>query len=228
MRNDVQAAPGGIFLSFDGILASTSSSMTQPTAYERHSSLDTLTQATASQLSLAREDVKSSSHTGKKRWGLFKTIMPFSGFPDDRSKSHAATLTSRPLTGNEPATQNELTTAKTTPSYPSFRPYSFKFSLEWADRDIDPAGKERPLYPPRLPLPAQTILQSVQVHNSSFEPTKPEGSAIQSSKYAGRALAEWAILILECQTFFERRKNEGVPSNEQVETPTLGVETFRR
>jgi len=56
---------------------------------------------------------------------------------------------------------------------------------------------------------------------------KPDGTAKQSSRYAGRSLAEWAMAVHECQNFFERRKTEGVPSNKLIETPTLAVENFR-
>ncbi len=228
IRNDVQAAPGGIFLSFDGILSSTSSSTTQPTAYERHSSLDKLTQTTASQLSLAREEPNKSTQSGKRRWGLFKNIIPFTGSPEDRNKSKPTPSTPKSSCGNESILRHELQTSKPAPASPPFRPHSFKFSLEWSDRENNPAGKERRLYPPRLPLPAQTYLQSMRVEKPTYEPTRPEGHAFESSKYAGRALSEWAILVIECQTFFDRRRNEGVPGNEQVETPTLGVESFRR
>ncbi|KAF4762680.1 hypothetical protein HAV15_005744 [Penicillium sp. str.  len=48
------------------------------------------------------------------------------------------------------------------------------------------------------------------------------------SKYAGRALAEWAHIVSECDSFFARRRDEGVPSDRMVETPTLGVESFRK
>ena len=228
VRNDVQAAPGGMFLSFDGILSSTSSSTTQATAYERHSSLSTLTQATASQLVLSRDDVSKPSQTGKKRWGLFKNMIPFAGSPEDHSKPNSSPSNNKPANGTEPANENELSTSKPPPTAPPFRPHSFKFSLEWTDRENEPTNKERRLYPPKLPVPAHTYLQSIRTENQVFEPIKPEGAAVESSKYAGRALAEWAILITEFQTFFERRKHEGVPGDQQVETPTLGVETFRR
>ncbi|KAN0083299.1 Protein of unknown function (DUF1765) domain containing protein [Elaphomyces granulatus] len=49
-----------------------------------------------------------------------------------------------------------------------------------------------------------------------------------ASKYAGRALAEWAQVVSECDNFFERRRDEGVPCDRLVETPTLGVESFRK
>ncbi|KAL4979251.1 hypothetical protein BDW66DRAFT_168948 [Aspergillus desertorum] len=51
---------------------------------------------------------------------------------------------------------------------------------------------------------------------------------IASSKYAGRALAEWAQIVAECDSFFSRRRDEGVPNDRMVETPTLGVEGFRK
>ncbi|KAI2840569.1 hypothetical protein CBS11852_6100 [Aspergillus niger] len=50
---------------------------------------------------------------------------------------------------------------------------------------------------------------------------------LAASKYAGRALAEWAQIVSECDSFFARRRDEGVPCDRMVETPTLGVESFR-
>jgi len=49
-----------------------------------------------------------------------------------------------------------------------------------------------------------------------------------ASKYAGRALAEWQHVVSECDSFFERRRDEGVPSDQQVETPMLSIESFRK
>lgn len=51
---------------------------------------------------------------------------------------------------------------------------------------------------------------------------------LAGSKYAGRALAEWAQVVSECDSFFARRRDEGVPCDRMVETPTLGVESFRK
>ncbi|EAW09642.1 DUF1765 domain-containing protein [Aspergillus clavatus NRRL 1] len=51
---------------------------------------------------------------------------------------------------------------------------------------------------------------------------------VVASKYIGRALAEWAQIVTECDSFFARRRDEGVPSDRMVETPTLGVESFRK
>ena len=58
--------------------------------------------------------------------------------------------------------------------------------------------------------------------------SEPEGDAAASAKYSGRALAEWTLIVGECHSFFDRRKAEGVPGNRWVETPSLGVEAFKR
>ncbi|KAJ5155593.1 hypothetical protein N7492_008396 [Penicillium capsulatum] len=59
-------------------------------------------------------------------------------------------------------------------------------------------------------------------------PARPPYHYLVASKYAGRALAEWAHIVSECDSFFARRRDEGVPSDRAVETPTLGVESFRK
>lgn len=114
------------------------------------------------------------------------------------------------------------------PSCSGYKSLSFRFSLEWTDKDTGFAGRERELYAPSLPLPAQLSLQTQPDGSRVSQPRKPEGAAIGPSKYAGRALAEWALLIAECQNFFDRRRAEGVPTYQMVETPTLGVEPFRK
>jgi Protein of unknown function (DUF1765) len=121
-----------------------------------------------------------------------------------------------------------------------------------------PSPPQMRLFPPRLPLPAQQLLisQSTSVkpsfdsastssggsasvahgidptgtagRNIDIKPIEPAGKQKASASYAGRALAEWALVVGECQAFFERRKGEGVPGNAWVETPMLGVEVFRR
>ena len=64
--------------------------------------------------------------------------------------------------------------------------------------------------------------------DTTLEIRRPEGPAAETSKYAGRALAEWSQLIDECRLFFERRRREGVPTDEKVETPLLGFDALSR
>lgn len=241
IRNDIHPAPGGVYLSFDGLLAA--SSAAQPTAYERHHSLESLFPAQTSQ---NERGAPRSSSPGKKRWGLLRSMIPFTNGSADRSKTAAPASELNAVDGvkksseqassgkvdpggivNVPAGPQSQTQAAAVIPKTKFQTHSFKFSLEWLDR-LASTPSERRLYPPRLPLPSQTPLDSRRHDGHENSMPVPHGAAIASSKYAGRALAEWAVIIAECQSFFERRKQEGVPTSRLVETPTLGVESFRK
>ncbi|CAG8974595.1 hypothetical protein HYALB_00004392 [Hymenoscyphus albidus] len=102
-------------------------------------------------------------------------------------------------------------------------------------------GTERRLSPPRLPAAAQAWLgarvpgisrEVLPKDPSDVEGDSPgasrRGDRITRAKYAGRALAEWALIVAECNNFVDRRRAEGVPSLRWVEVPTLGIEGFRR
>ncbi|KAG2412280.1 hypothetical protein HFD88_009837 [Aspergillus terreus] len=64
--------------------------------------------------------------------------------------------------------------------------------------------------------------------NNKPDPKLALNDTLAGNKYAGRALAEWAQIVSECDSFFARRRDEGVPCDRMVETPTLGVESFRK
>ena len=82
--------------------------------------------------------------------------------------------------------------------------------------------------PPKL-APENTLRPPTTKHSLLPElPSQPVYDDLVTSKYAGRALAEWAHIVSECDSFFARRRDEGVPSDRAVETPTLGVESFRK
>ncbi|KAK4205362.1 hypothetical protein QBC40DRAFT_249367 [Triangularia verruculosa] len=53
---------------------------------------------------------------------------------------------------------------------------------------------------------------------------KPTGVYASGAVYTGRALAEWAIIINECNSFVDRRRDEGVLGLAEVEIPILGVD----
>ncbi|KAH8591570.1 hypothetical protein B0O99DRAFT_631788 [Bisporella sp. PMI_857] len=138
------------------------------------------------------------------------------------------------------------------PTSTTHRAYSFRFSLEWSQNfakreeinfptqnngrrgSIQNVSGERRVVPPRLPAPAQAWL-GAKVPGISREvvPRDPAETvksreSVARSKYAGRALAEWTIVVAEANNFTERRRQEGVPSLKWVEVPTLGVEGFRK
>lgn len=134
--------------------------------------------------------------------------------------------------------------SETPPATASHRAYSFKFSLEWAQNfekahsilQNGAAGSnvsnERKLTPPRLPAPAHAWLGArvpgVSKEVAPQDPKLAGRDRFARSKYAGRALAEWMLIVGECNNFVERRRSEGVPALKWVEVPTLGVEGFRK
>jgi hypothetical protein len=73
-----------------------------------------------------------------------------------------------------------------------------------------------------------TTKTSVDAPSDVSVPNQLRNERLVASKYAGRALAEWGQVVSECDSFFERRRDEGVPSDRLVETPTLGVDSFRK
>lgn len=61
------------------------------------------------------------------------------------------------------------------------------------------------------------------------QPVEPKGhDALLRAKYTGRALAEWSLVVNECNSFIDRRRDEGIYGLKDVEVPTLGVEGMRR
>ncbi|CAK7270227.1 hypothetical protein SEPCBS119000_003980 [Sporothrix epigloea] len=61
------------------------------------------------------------------------------------------------------------------------------------------------------------------------QPIEPKGrDAVMRATYAGRALAEWSLVVSECNAFVDRRREDGVYGLKDVEVPTLGVEGMRR
>ncbi|KAI8623001.1 DUF1765-domain-containing protein [Xylariaceae sp. FL1651] len=80
------------------------------------------------------------------------------------------------------------------------------------------------LYEDEVPLRNAASLNKENLVN----PVQPKGSFATSVKYAGRALAEWSLVVAECNSFVERRRDEGVLGLYDVEVPVLGVEGFRK
>jgi hypothetical protein len=230
IRNDTQPLPVSMFTSFDKVISQMSS--TQPATSSTSVPTGTTTGV-------------PTRNPAKKRWSFMKNIMPFGtpgntrpgevtppGSADDSSTGTGSDIASisDAMSIRSSATTVPTDASRTRPSTPPHQPFSFKFSLEWLDRPNWPS-KNRRLSPPKLPPPAQVLIQLRQEGMgedvTEVEPRKPSPQELGNARYAGRALAEWVQVVGECQGFFERRKDEGVPFNRLVETPTLGVESFR-
>ncbi|KAL8821116.1 MAG: hypothetical protein Q9223_000808 [Gallowayella weberi] len=223
IRNDSQPTPSGMFLTFDSILSRPSSSPSR--AYEQHGSLDTVTRAEGSL------EAKKPAGIGKKSWSVLKNIMPFTTSAMDLPGSATGQTAVQPKSNKKP----QSNTSWPSPSKPdrlerpAFRAHSFKFSLEWLGGEASPFGQERQLHRPRLPVPRPPSSRDEPSENAvDVSLHKTPSTAVMPSKYVGRALAEWEVLLEELDDFSDRRRAEGVPNTLMVETPTLGVETFRR
>ncbi|KAG5296691.1 DUF1765 domain containing protein [Histoplasma ohiense] len=302
IRNDYQ--PSSLFVCLDNIIPATSSSL--PSAYKSDGSMTVLEPNNSCS--------ESPTTSGKRRWKALKTI--FTGSSNVKpgevtptksthdESEHGANDTSNFGDAVSSGHGNPQPPAKNQPKY------TFRFSFQWNDRGRWPS-KNRRLFPPSLPLPAQLFLQSLRSKDAkqidsadgsskslsgsnSDDSSDSEGAEINSiskttatttttaassltqtstightasattltpnpkpnlsvftafethpdldgefqyqyqyhpltpSKYAGRALAEWAMVVCECDNFFARRRDEGVPSDDAVEIPILGVESFRK
>ena len=53
---------------------------------------------------------------------------------------------------------------------------------------------------------------------------KPVGIYASGAVYTGRSLAEWSLVVSECNSFVDRRRDEGVLGLSDVEVPSLSVE----
>ncbi|KAL1301680.1 hypothetical protein AAFC00_005896 [Neodothiora populina] len=252
VRTDTQVPPSGSFLAFDGlVLPHASPSLIGPNvAFKRHTTLSPVVELDSRPNSAASSDIDNEGERERGLRGFLRSVM---GGSKSRSKSRgparaanrlsvasAPTMTTTPplptgaaqvkADGHHGGPAQTVSTSAATITGPRFHNLSFKFSLEFYNKHHGPGAMR--LLPPRLPAAAHAYmrLNIEDANDNSFVhgAVQPLGESKIHSKYAGRALAEWTVLIMECQSFFDRRKNEGVPDDKYVETPTLGVEVFSK
>lgn len=235
IRNDNAISGNGPFLSFDGVVQNPHQKKIPPPV---PASLPEIVDRPTTAMSVESLDFPDEE-VGKGRWNILRNLIgggskqnvkakatiPTSKDKENTSKT-SQTLNDKPSTESLSSHQTS-SSQPATPAPPPHRAYNFRFSLEWIDRRFGTYQNMR-LQPPRLPLPAQILLQQKEINLEPVVPMQPTGPAATSSTYAGRALAEWTFVSHECQNFYDRRKNEGVPNNRLVETPSLAVEAFRR
>jgi len=220
IRNDTPIVSNtGPFISFDGVIQS-------PASRRLSAGLNLDGRPTSAQ-SIESQDF-GEEETGRSKWSMLRNLI------STQKQTNKSRATGSPPKGSSKSLPPQASESsgkdskgEEKPSPPSHRSFSFRFSLEWVDKRFQNPSNMR-LGPPRLPLPAQFLLQTKGINIGPVNSARPMGSATSSSRYAGRALAEWTLIAHECQNFFDRRKNEGVPNNRLVETPTLAVEAFRR
>lgn len=249
IRTDKPTSVGGSFISFDGIVPPNPSSHMSST--KRFSESNSVMEI-ESRPNSAHSDDSGSPPTGIR--SMIRNMMTSRNRPKspvrsssdlNLSKADAMNDAQHAALNRSPSQDRHRNTVPTTltPADPTASPRSgtaangnpthqncsFKFSLDFHPTAKAP-GQIR-LFPPRLPKPAQEFLQSRTSKGNGaqhLQAIEPTGTSREHARYTGRALAEWMMVVGECQSFFERRKNEGVPENRFVETPTMGVEVFKR
>ncbi|KAK2767811.1 hypothetical protein FQN54_003970 [Arachnomyces sp. PD_36] len=257
IKNEAAPPRNNLFLTFDRLAPLNST--VQQTSYTNHGSMRGLLSNGAS----------SDSQPPKKRWNILKTMFSSPSNPrpgevtppgssSEESEQNPLDDVSSADNNHEKGAEDQTALDDTQKPRTPHQTFSFRFSLEWLDRPQWPT-KNRRLFPPPLPVPAQLVLQSQRARAAASDQDKHEpnnwnptnatpssdlpkekicspeeisppdlvNKSLVASKYAGRALAEWAMVVSECDNFFERRRDEGVPSNHLVEIPSLGVENFR-
>lgn len=215
IRTDTQTMPPSAFSSFDKFLSQ--GLLHQGNPYQKSSS---------AMATMPEPDAPHQSGN-KKRWSMFKNMLTFGAPGNDRPGE-----VTPPQTPDDRRVVQENGQMESRPATPPHQAYCFKFSLEWSDARQNATQKPRKLSAPTLPFQAQTALDKYHSTEGApksreVKPVKPVGLATGTSRYSGRSLAEWSQILMECRNFFVRRKQEGVPRDDLVETPTMGVETFR-
>jgi len=256
IRTDTQIAPAGSFLTFNGTIPSSPAMPMEPVQSNARRP-STVSQASADDFQPLPRPPTESETDAERETGLRSFLRGIMGGSTkkksqsrstSRPSSQKGSPTPTPPSGlvrsatddpNVPQRRESTTTPppRATPNPPqeqTHRTFCFKFSLEFSQRPIWPPNHPHAppsnlrLFAPRLPMPAQQYLQARAPGIPAMRPQEPRGAHKARAGYVGRALAEWALVVGECQGFFERRRGEGVPSDRLVETPTLGVEVFRR
>ena len=233
VRNDTQVDPN--LLSNFGALNQPSPSDSQP-GNTRRISINPLAETGIGRANARASSAPNPEQGAKKRWTLLRNIRSFSG-----TSSHGPKSKSEEEISSNPAQRDSGSLSPVeSPTSPNGSQgganldihHSFRFSLEWHDRPHT-MGKDRKLHAPVLPSPARQVLDTRgpgarKAGLQAAEARRMENCNTPGGTYGGRALAEWSLVVMECQTFFERRRAEGVQSDAYVETPTLGMDAFRK
>lgn len=211
LKNDPPASTQGVLLDF--IPTSTASQRPKSTGPPTFTAImEQQTQNTA------EEDNFSIG----KRWSQIRNAF---GFKATVTETPADGNTSPPKTPNRSSISSISSTASEEVVLPPPPAASFKFSLEWMEHRM--MGREQELRESRLPRTAQEFYDSL---SEEYRPTEELLATISSNyiTYVGRSLAEWRLIVIEHENFIDRRRKEGRPTDNDVETPTLGVDSMRK
>ncbi|RPA92994.1 DUF1765-domain-containing protein [Choiromyces venosus 120613-1] len=238
IRSDVLTTPQGVLL--DGIIpiaapTSDTDSLPRPTSSMSLTSVSTATSDAQSILSADIVDTARSTDTNassfSRRWGAIRSVIGFRSaanndtFPPDSPELPVPRKRATGVSSSKGSPKRETSPTLQQPTRQQ-KNTTFKFALDWVDRP--PFGnRERRLGPARIPSAGQKYVDAECDVPLSLDLSGYTGNASHWT-YAGRALAEWVVVVMEHENFFERRKNEGKETNKDIETPSLVVDSARK
>ncbi|KAK2005556.1 hypothetical protein LZ32DRAFT_163284 [Colletotrichum eremochloae] len=128
-------------------------------------------------------------------------------------KSSASSMSSASSTASSPAEKVEEEQLQPQTSPPQIQPHAQPRALQQQQQQQQ--QQQRPEGRRNGPEPLT-------------QPLRPTGMYAKRAVYTGRALAEWSMIVAECNGFVDRRRDEGVLGLSDVEVPMLTVEGFRK
>ncbi|KAG0640839.1 hypothetical protein HOY80DRAFT_776529 [Tuber brumale] len=238
IRSDVLTTPQGVLL--DGVIPTTAP-ISDPESLPRSNSsmsLTSISTATSDAQSIQSADTIDTTRSTdtnvssfSRRWGAIRSVIGF--------KSAVSNDTSPPDSPELPVLRKQASSISSSKGSPKREPSpvqqqparqqkktTFKFALDWVDRP--PFGnRERRLGPARIPSAGQKYVDAECNVPLSIDLSNYIGNASHWT-YAGRALAEWVVVVVEYDNFFVRRRNEGKETDKDIETPSLVVDSVRK
>lgn len=229
LRNDTLAPPPGTFLSHDGIIMPTAPAVADeispaPSPTQPKFNTKTAQRPVTPVKSSAASMVSVASSTTKRRWSILRTLGLQNDSPPPPSPPQDTKNQSKGGAAEGKASSESTESAQTSVD----RRATFKFSLEWMAQQPF-SVRDKHLSPDRLPAASQNYLNTFIEDTPIAVDIKDTLDAQKSHwTYAGRAMAEWVLVLVEYENFFERRRSEGKENDTDIETPSLGVESLRK
>ena len=230
LRNDAIIPPPGVFLAEDGIITLGVMPGNDPSLQLASSSLHSASgERPATPVGEPTTEAgrpTEANSAAKRRWSILRTFGIRANSPSPPGSPEYPGLGQKGMGFGNDTGELDLAGVPTTTAVQ--RKATFKFSLESMPQQPFNV-RDKHLHPARLPAVSQTYLDGLDEELAAVIDLS-ECNNLNASHwtYSGRALAEWVLVIVEYENFFERRKSEGRETDKDVETPSLGVESLRK
>ncbi|KDN62685.1 hypothetical protein CSUB01_09549 [Colletotrichum sublineola] len=131
--------------------------------------------------------------------------------------------------GAEKSSASSMSSASSTASSPAEKVEEEQLQPQTSPPQIQPHAQPRALQQQQQQQQQQQRPEGCRNGPEPLtQPLRPTGMYAKRAVYTGRALAEWSVIVAECNGFVDRRRDEGVLGLSDVEVPMLTVEGFRK